>query len=134
MAHVGLHEANFTAVSLQTTVQRADFHVQLRLALVLERRQQGEHLLVFSDLWRVEYALTFTVRVGDFLLQVDRDELIMNKLHLAVTELKIRPADVFAPLVRLNNPDTVLTVRRARRARHVVHLLFVLGCHTHRIL
>ena len=134
MPHVGLHETDFAAIAFQAAIERANLHVQLRFAFILERCQQRQHLLVFSDFWGVKYALTFPVRVRDFLLQVDRDQLVVHQFHLAVTELKVRTTNVFTPLVSLNNPDTVLPVWRTWRARHVIHLFFILRRHAYRIL
>ncbi|MNS97709.1 hypothetical protein D3C72_1320550 [compost metagenome] len=58
----------------------------------------------------------------------------MHQLQLTVTELEIGTAHILAPLMRLHNPGAVLTIRRARRARHIIHLLVVLARHTDRIL
>ena len=115
-------------------VHAAHFHFQLRLAFTLERRQQREHLRVFRNLWRVKYAFTLPIIVGHFLLQVHRDQLIVHHFQLAVAELEIGAAHIFAPLMGLHNPDTVLFIRGARGARHIVNLLFVLRSHAHRIL
>ncbi len=94
VAHIGLHKAHFTAVALQMTIHAADFDLQLRLAFVLERRQQRHHLRVLGDLRRIQHPLALAVIVSHFFLQVDRDQLIVHQLHLAVAELKIGAADV----------------------------------------
>ena len=134
VAHIGLHKAHFTAVALQMTIHAADFDLQLRLAFVLERRQQRHHLRILGDLRRIQHPLALAVIVSHFFLQVDRDQLIVHQLHLAVAELKIGAADVFAPLMRLDDPDAVLTIRRARGAWHIIDLLFIFRRHAYRIL
>ncbi len=126
MAKIGLYKAHFAAIALKRCIDRTNFHRQLRLAFVLERRQQREHLGVFRNFWRIEHALAVTVVVNNLFLQVDRDQLIVHQLHLTVAELKVGTANVFTPLVSLHDPDPVLAVRCAGRARHVVHLLFIL--------
>ena len=134
MPHVGLHETDFAPIAFKARIDATDFHVELRFPLILERRQQRKHLLIFSYFWGVEYAFTFTVVPGHFFLQVDRDELVINHFHFAVTELKVRPAHVFPPLMRLHNPDPILLVWRTWRTRYVINLLLVFRSHTHRIL
>ena len=49
-------------------------------------------------------------------------------------KLKISPSHVFAPLMRLHNPDAVLLIRFAWRTRHVIDLFFVFCRHTDWIL
>ena len=133
-SHIGLHKTHFAAIAFQVRVYATDFDLQLRFALILERRQQGEHLRIFGDLWRIEHALALAVVVSDLFLQVDRDQLIVHQLHFAVAEFEVGAAHIFAPLMGLDDPDTVLLVRRARAARNVIHLFFILRGHAYRVL
>ena len=126
MSHVGLHETDFASVAFEARIDATNFHVELRFTFILERRQQRKHLLIFSYFRGVEYALTFTVVPGHFFLQVDGNELVVDHFHFAVTELKVRPAHIFPPLVRLHNPDPILLVWRTRRTWYVINLLLVL--------
>ena len=132
--HIGLHETDFATVAFEARIDATDFHVELRFTFILERRQQRKHLLIFNNLRGVEYALTFTVVPGHFFLQINGNELVVNHFHFAVTELKVRPAHVFPPLVGLYNPDPILLIWRTRRTRYVINLLLIFLSHTHRIL
>ena len=100
------------------------------MADFLERRQQRPQRGVFRD----GLGERLLAAVGLGALQVDRQQRVAHQLDLAGIQLEVGAADVFAPLMRLHDPGTVLTVGRAGRAGDVGVDAEVLGGHADGVL
>ena len=125
-SQVGLGKAHHVAITLQLAVALRDRDVELRLALFLIGAQEFAQFAVLGNFLRDQHLPALAILL-DGLLEIHRNQLIVDHGQLAIAELVIGASHVLAPFMRLHDVGAVLSVRLAiiagRKVRHPVGAL-----------
>ncbi len=123
-------KADFIALADKQPVTAANGYIQLFTGAQLERRQQLHHRRIRDDRLLIRQPGFTAILIRDFMLQINRNELIIFQRQLAIAKGKIAATDIFAPLLSLHDPDAILPIGLAGLARLVIRNAAVSLRHT----